>query len=139
MLQFSHVLPFFSPLWIEGIDPSGKKFDTLCQRLQCKIKDADGLSQGRRKCVLPILIRDVFVQVLSERGVPLVQCPFEADREIACLAHQWNCPVLTNDSDFFIFDLPGGGVGVPNTNKKVHFHVFILHPRLQNPHVIKYL
>lgn len=38
-----------------------------------------------------------------------MQCPFEADREIACLALQWNCPVLTNDSDFYIFDLPGVG------------------------------
>lgn len=126
--SFHIYCPFF-PLWIEGIDPSDKKFDTLCQRLQCKIRDADSLSQGRSKSVLPILIRDVFVQVLSERGVPLVQCPFEADREIACLAHQWNCPVLTNDSDFFIFDLPGGGSRVPNT--LVYFHVFIFHSRLQ--------
>lgn len=39
----------------------------------------------------------------------MVQCPAEADWEIACLAHQWNCPVLSYDSDFYIFDLPGGG------------------------------
>lgn len=38
-----------------------------------------------------------------------MQCPAEADRDIACLARQWNCPVLTNDSDFYIFDLPGVG------------------------------
>ncbi|KAK7898677.1 hypothetical protein WMY93_019530 [Mugilogobius chulae] len=31
-----------------------------------------------------------------------------ADWEIACLARQWNCPILSNDSDFYIFDLPGG-------------------------------
>ncbi|KAM3597110.1 uncharacterized protein V6R79_026150 [Siganus canaliculatus] len=91
-----------------GIDPSGKKFPTLRQRLQSKIKEADSLSHGRSGSVLPILTRGVFIQVLIQRGVPLVQCPFEADREIACLAHQWKCPVLTNDSDFFIYDLPGG-------------------------------
>ncbi|XP_029298556.1 protein asteroid homolog 1 [Cottoperca gobio] len=91
-----------------GIDPSEKKFPTLRQRLQSKIKDADSLSRGRNGSVLPILTRDVFIQVLIQRGVPLVQCPAEADWEIACLAHQWNCPVLTNDSDFYIFDLPGG-------------------------------
>ncbi|KAM4539948.1 single-strand DNA endonuclease ASTE1 isoform 2-T4 [Odontesthes bonariensis] len=66
------------------------------------------MSHGRNGCVLPILTRDVFIQVLMQRGIPLFQCPAEADWEIACLAHQWNCPVLTNDSDFFIFDLPGG-------------------------------
>ncbi|KAG8005161.1 Protein asteroid-like protein 1 [Nibea albiflora] len=91
-----------------GIDPSDKKFPTLRQRLQSKIKEADSLSHGRNGSVLPILTRDVFIQVLIQRGVPLFQCPAEADREIACLAHQWNCPVLTNDSDFYIFDLPGG-------------------------------
>ncbi|XP_072226228.1 single-strand DNA endonuclease ASTE1 [Leuresthes tenuis] len=91
-----------------GIDPSDKKFSTLRQRLQAKIKEADSISHGRNGSVLPILTRDVFIQVLIQRGIPLFQCPAEADWEIACLAHQWNCPVLTNDSDFFIFDLPGG-------------------------------
>ncbi|KAM7384138.1 hypothetical protein PAMA_011471 [Pampus argenteus] len=91
-----------------GMDPSDKKLSTLRQRLQSKIKEADSISHGRNGSVLPILTRDVFTQVLIQRGVPLVQCPAEADWEIACLAHQWNCPVLTNDSDFYIFDLPGG-------------------------------
>ncbi|XP_008299462.1 protein asteroid homolog 1-like [Stegastes partitus] len=91
-----------------GIDPSDKKFSTLRQRLQSKIKEAGNLSHGRNGSVLPILTRNVFIQVLLEQGVPLAQCSAEADWEIACLAHQWNCPVLTNDSDFYIFDLPGG-------------------------------
>ena len=32
----------------------------------------------------------------------------EADTEIASLAYGWNCPVLSNDSDFFIFDIKAG-------------------------------
>ena len=32
----------------------------------------------------------------------------EADAEIASLAAAWNCPVLSNDSDFFIFDIKAG-------------------------------
>ena len=32
----------------------------------------------------------------------------EADSEIAPLAAAWNCAVLGNDSDFFIFDIEGG-------------------------------
>ncbi|KAK5855191.1 hypothetical protein PBY51_005320 [Eleginops maclovinus] len=91
-----------------GIDPSDKKFPTLRQRLQSKIKEADNLSHGRNGSVLPLLTRNVFIEVLIQRGVPVIQCPAEADWEIACLAHQWKCPVLTNDSDFYIFDLPGG-------------------------------
>jgi len=89
------------------MDPSDKKFSTLRERLRSKIKEAEYLSHGRHGSVLPLLTREVFVQVLTQMGVPLVQCPVEADWEIACLARQWKCPVLTNDSDFYIFDLPG--------------------------------
>ena len=32
----------------------------------------------------------------------------EADAEIASLAAAWNCPVLSSDSDFFIFDIKAG-------------------------------
>ena len=32
----------------------------------------------------------------------------EADRDIASLAKDWECPVLSDDSDFFIFDVKGG-------------------------------
>lgn len=32
----------------------------------------------------------------------------EADAEIASLANALECPVLSNDSDFFIFDVLGG-------------------------------
>ena len=32
----------------------------------------------------------------------------EADQEIASLANLWDCPVISNDSDFFIFDLKQG-------------------------------
>ncbi|KAJ7991619.1 hypothetical protein DPEC_G00285780 [Dallia pectoralis] len=91
-----------------GMDPSDKKLSTLRQRMQSKIKEADSLSRGQHGSVLPLLTRQVFIQVISQRGIPLVQCPAEADWEIACLANQWACPVLTTDSDFYIFDLPGG-------------------------------
>lgn len=91
-----------------GMDTSFKKFSTLKQRLQSKIKEADSLSRGCSGSVLPILARRVLIQVVTQRGVPLVQCPAEADWEIACLAYQWKCPVLTSDSDFYVFDLPGG-------------------------------
>lgn len=91
-----------------GMDETDKKFKTLWERAQSKIHEAHSLSRGSRGSVLPLLTREVFRQVLCELGVPLVQCISEADFEIASLAHQWRCPVLTNDSDFYIFDLCGG-------------------------------
>ncbi|XP_062846267.1 protein asteroid homolog 1 [Trichomycterus rosablanca] len=91
-----------------GMDQTDKKFKTLRDRAESKIREAHSLSRGSRGNVLPLISREVFKQVVRELGVPLVQCISEADFEIASLAHQWKCPVLTNDSDFYIFDLPGG-------------------------------
>ncbi|CAB1334706.1 unnamed protein product [Coregonus sp. 'balchen'] len=50
--------------------------------------------------VLPTLIKHVFKQVLSSLKVPFAQCI-------------WNCPVLTNDSDFYIFDIQSGCLPSP--------------------------
>ncbi|XP_051792079.1 protein asteroid homolog 1-like [Erpetoichthys calabaricus] len=84
------------------------KLETTKLRAEGHIKSAHDLSMGRKGRVLPLLSRNVFIQVLSKLGVPLVQCLLEADKEIAALANQWNCPVLSTDMDFFIFDLKGG-------------------------------
>ncbi|XP_018597193.1 protein asteroid homolog 1 isoform X1 [Scleropages formosus] len=91
-----------------GMDPTDKKFRTMKERLQGKIKEASSLSRGASGSILPLLTKETFVQVLRTMCVPLVQCPFEADWEIAALANQWNCAVLTSDSDFYIFDLKAG-------------------------------
>ncbi|KAG7458052.1 hypothetical protein MATL_G00233750 [Megalops atlanticus] len=91
-----------------GIDYTDKKFATLKQRAQSKIKEAHALSRGGHGSILPLLTREVFKQVLASLQVPFIQCVSEADWEIASLANQWNCAVLTMDSDFYIFDLKGG-------------------------------
>ncbi|KAG5842389.1 hypothetical protein ANANG_G00177150 [Anguilla anguilla] len=91
-----------------GIDYTNKKFPTLIQRAKSKIKEADALSRGSHGSILPLLTREVFKQVLYSLHVPFIQCVAEADWEIACLANQWNCAVLTMDSDFYVFDLKGG-------------------------------
>lgn len=93
-----------------GMDPSDKKFATVRQRLQSNIQEANSLSRGSHGSVLPLLTKAIFMQLLSELAVPFIQCPAEADMEIASLASQWGCPVLTNDSDFYIFELCGGYV-----------------------------
>uniref|UniRef100_A0A4W5K7N3 Asteroid homolog 1 n=1 Tax=Hucho hucho TaxID=62062 RepID=A0A4W5K7N3_9TELE len=92
-----------------GSDLSNKKFETLHHRVQSKINTASILSMGLQwKGLLPIFIKQVFKQVLSSLKVSFAQCIFEANQEIASLAQRWNCPVLSNDSDFYIFDIQAG-------------------------------
>ncbi|XP_021027005.1 protein asteroid homolog 1 isoform X3 [Mus caroli] len=91
-----------------GCDISNKKLTTLKDRAKEKIQAARSLSLGGGGNVCPLLIREVFIQVLIRLEVCFVQSFSEADRDIVTLANHWNCPVLSSDSDFCIFDLRSG-------------------------------
>ncbi|XP_066497864.1 protein asteroid homolog 1-like [Hoplias malabaricus] len=90
-----------------GDDVSDKKFETLKKRTEERIKRANNLSNGTEGEVLPTLTKNVFKQVVLNLEVPLIQCVSEADREVAALANEWKCPVLSDDTDFYIFNIEG--------------------------------
>ncbi|CAL8248626.1 unnamed protein product [Lota lota] len=92
-----------------GSGTSDIKLDTLMDRARAKVKKVhDAALTGRKSNILPPLTKLVFRQTLSDMEVPLVKCFGEADCQLAALASEWRCPVLSTDSDFYIFDLPGG-------------------------------
>lgn len=93
-----------------GNDPNDLKFQTLQERMKQKLENAKRIANGLRgqKRVMPILAFNTFKAVLKKLRIPFAVCDFEADKEIAMLANALNCPVLSNDSDFFIFPLTGG-------------------------------
>ncbi|XP_062842018.1 protein asteroid homolog 1 [Trichomycterus rosablanca] len=92
-----------------GDDVRGKKFQTLKRRCQQKIRRANILARSRSSGeAIPILTKDVFKQIMRKLEVPFIQCLAEADLEAAALANEWNCPVLSNDSDFYVFGNKGG-------------------------------
>ncbi|XP_027010423.2 protein asteroid homolog 1-like [Tachysurus fulvidraco] len=91
-----------------GADVSDKKFETQKISWSEKIRRANSLSRGHSGDILPILTKHVFKQILQKLGIPFIQCLAEADWEAAALASEWNCPVLSNDSDFYIFNIRSG-------------------------------
>ncbi|CAG2204729.1 unnamed protein product [Mytilus edulis] len=64
----------------------------------------------------PVLAYESFTMVLKELNIPHLTCDGEADNQIAVLARQWNCPVISCDSDMYIFDLPGGFINFSDIN-----------------------
>lgn len=68
--------------------------------------------QGIGRFVLPTTANITFKSVAVDRGVKIYQSIFEADSEIARLARYHNCPVLSEDSDFYVFDLPQGVIPI---------------------------
>lgn len=112
----THVEHFFFQLQKCGLSPyivmdgaydaDDKKFRCLLERCNKKIWELTR-GKGQSRC-FPILSYRTFTQTLMKLKVPVVTCAYEADREIAVLAKLWQCPVLSDDNDFYVFSLPGG-------------------------------
>lgn len=111
-----HVQNFFENLRKCNITPyvlfdgshERKKLPKIFLKLETKIKNASifyPCSSKKNFEPLPLLFRDVFIQVMKEMDVPYTVCEFEVDHEIAAMAKYLNCPVLSNDSDFFIYNV----------------------------------
>ncbi len=59
------------------------------------------------KKALPVMARQVFVDVLQAARVKVAFADGEADKVVAAMAKMYCCYAVSKDSDFFIFDLPG--------------------------------
>lgn len=82
-----------------------KKLKTVITRTREKIRIASYYtpsSQHRNK-FFPLCMKEVFKDVLREKGIKYAQCIFEADNTIAAIARVLKCPVLSYDSDFYIY------------------------------------
>ena len=81
------------------------KLRTVKQRLNQKINTVKRIRPGLHLQASPLLMREVFVEAVKYAKVKIMRCLFEADNEIAALARKLNCPVLSNDSDFYIHNV----------------------------------
>ena len=83
--------------------------------------------------VLPFLATNVFHEVLCELNITCIMVDGEADQDIVQLANFYSCPVLSNDSDFYMFPLKGGFIHLemldwrtqPVTAKVYHMNAFL--------------
>lgn len=80
-----------------------KKVNTVYSRLRSKIRTASYFTPSIKMKFFPLMMKEVFKDVMDEKGVKYAQCAFEADDEIAAVARILGCPVLSYDSDFFVY------------------------------------
>lgn len=82
-----------------------KKLKTVINRSKEKIRTASSfsLASQQRMKFFPLLMKEVFQDVMREKNIRHVQCLFEADNAIAAVARTLNCPVLSYDSDFYVY------------------------------------
>ncbi|XP_029018114.1 protein asteroid homolog 1-like [Betta splendens] len=98
-----------------------EKMETLKTRLQNKLEMAKSLAQNQpSNNILPPLAKDVFKQILISENIEFEESFGEADLRMASWANQLGCPVLSNDSDFYIYDLQGGVLPLDQFQWKKH-------------------
>ncbi|GFR17867.1 protein asteroid homolog 1 [Trichonephila clavata] len=104
-----------------GYDPSDRKFETCLLRSKSRLTVTQRTAKlGKHSGnVLPICAPEIFRNVLSEMGIPFAQCEFEADEQLVALANYYECPVLSNDSDFYIFDVHKGFIRLDSVGTSV--------------------
>ncbi|KOC67189.1 Protein asteroid [Habropoda laboriosa] len=94
-----------TPLVLMDGGIENKKLKTIINRTKEKIRIAScfcPLSQ-QKMSFFPLFLMEVFKDVMVEKNIRYVQCLFEADSDIAAVARILNCPVLSYDSDFYIY------------------------------------
>ena len=120
ILQYFHALQRanISPIIVfDGIDYKQEKTKVTIRRRSEWIKRIHSvLSSTTRKfdreLILPMLAIEVFQQTLRELKIPLYVVDGEADAMIVQIANYYSCPVLSSDSDFFIFNVEGGYISM---------------------------
>uniref|UniRef100_A0A6P7GYG0 Protein asteroid-like isoform X1 n=1 Tax=Diabrotica virgifera virgifera TaxID=50390 RepID=A0A6P7GYG0_DIAVI len=110
------VYKFFNMLFQCKITPyiildggyESRKIDYTLRMLEKRIVTAENLiptTDGRHE-PNPIFLEEAFVGIARKLGIKLIRCYFEGDKETANIAKALKCPVISNDSDFYIFDVP---------------------------------
>ncbi|KAL9956446.1 hypothetical protein ACROYT_G037923 [Oculina patagonica] len=148
---YNVVLSFFDALDSKGVesfvildgakDSSGKKLDTDKKRAKRRIQTSHVLAENLTSAdgddfLLPLLSKLVFIQALRDRGIKFAVCDSEADAEIASLANAWNCPALSNDSDFFIYNIKAGYIPLSSLNwNSIRLTTKIFHRRKLATHL----
>ncbi|KAF8564151.1 hypothetical protein P879_11653, partial [Paragonimus westermani] len=78
-----------------------KELSKFLMETRFNLDDVEGIPE-----ILPKLTNLVFREVLNELRIPHFCYEREADMHIAELAIYLDCPLLSNDSDFYLFQAP---------------------------------
>lgn len=115
VLQFFRTLQhadIFPVVVFDGVDYKQEKTKEIIRRRREWIKlihsVLSGPKYGHKGLILPALAVMVFQQTLCELKVPIHVVDGDADAVIVQIANHYSCPVLSSDSDFFIFNVECG-------------------------------
>ena len=96
----------------DGIDVAGAKMPVMLKRrkewiehIHSRLSSKPVEATGR---ILPLFAIEVLQQTVLELQIPLYVADGEADAVLVEVANFFHCPILSSDSDFFIFNVNDG-------------------------------
>lgn len=110
----------------DGVDFTGNKSPVIEQRMEESDKCIAGSllrmeassfddeqrlppsSRNNGSSVIPQFSEKVFVETLRELHIPFLYADGDADEDCVSIANYNHCPVVSNDSDYFMFNLEVG-------------------------------
>ncbi|OTF69986.1 XPG and NYN domain containing protein [Euroglyphus maynei] len=97
-----------------AIDPSLEKLQTMLKRVDLSLNSAHKIYANNycTEGIMPSLADSIYRLQLEQLKIPVFQTCYEADRTIIQIAHELECPILSNDSDFLLCNLPAGIVNL---------------------------
>lgn len=110
------VADFFDELLMCNVTPlvvidgsyEKKKLKTILDRIKAKVRLASKCcpANPQRTKIFPLMLTTVFKDVMNDKNIRYTQSLFEADNAVAAVAKALDCPVLSYDSDFYIYGTP---------------------------------
>ncbi len=103
---------------MDGVDVEGKKEPVIIRRKRDAVRTIDRYCGRERRSfasgsgVIPPHTVRVFIMLLQEMEVDLLFADGEGDETVFKIASAYGCPVLSNDSDFFMFNVTGGYIPI---------------------------
>ncbi|XP_043270554.1 protein asteroid-like [Venturia canescens] len=92
-----------TPLVIFDGGREQKKKKTSELRMREKFQSAKHYNPSSQEKFMPTTLILSYMDVLLKKSIKMCRAVFEADADIAGVAKALNCPVLSNDSDFYLF------------------------------------
>ena len=126
-----------SPVFVfDGIDHKQQKAKVILKRrkewIDCIRESLTGSAKKRPYGVriLPLLAIEVFQDALNEKDIPCFYFDGEADPDTVALANHYGCPVVSSDSDFYMFNLRNGFIPLSHfrwTSKPIEADFYYTH------------
>ena len=111
---------------MDGVDSDDRKRDSHEKRCKQKFERMADMQSGRgaqertvQFSLLPLFAKAVFQDAVRDSDLKFFVADGEADQSIVALANHLDCPVVGNDSDFFIFDIRCGYIPITDSSNSL--------------------